>query len=142
MGYLYYTKRVDGAVLIITLLLMLVITILGLSIFETSLLQNKMQQNFSDKMLSFQYAENALRLAKKQIESNPGKIGDHTADFSFEIKPFRDKTCQNKNCYLITAIGKKHYAVTTLQELYMVESVLQPDGSKTIKRTSLFWKEL
>ncbi len=56
-----------GASLIVVLILLLVMTLLGLSILRGTLLEERMSSNLYDRSLSFQSAEGALREAEAAI---------------------------------------------------------------------------
>jgi len=53
--------RQSGAALIVSLILLLVMTLLGVSAMQTNVLEEKMAGNFRDRDLAFQAAEAALR---------------------------------------------------------------------------------
>jgi type IV pilus assembly protein PilX len=57
----HYTTRQQGAVLIVSLVLLLVMTLIGISSMQTNTLEEKMSGNYRDKNLSFQAAEMTLR---------------------------------------------------------------------------------
>jgi len=56
-----------GAVLVIAMLLLLVMTLLGVSGVENSLLEERMSGNFHDSYTAMQSAETALRVAEKWL---------------------------------------------------------------------------
>jgi len=60
----------QGSVLIISLVIMLVLTILGVSGMKTSLLEEKMAGNLRDSQLAFQAAEATLKQAEQYIDQN------------------------------------------------------------------------
>jgi type IV pilus assembly protein PilX len=60
----------SGSVLIISLIVMLVLTILGVSGMKSSVLEEKMAGNMRDSQLAFQAAEATLRQAEQYIENN------------------------------------------------------------------------
>ena len=60
----------QGSVLIISLIIMLVLTIVGVSGMKTSLLEEKMAGNLRDSQLAFQAAEATLKQAEQYIEEN------------------------------------------------------------------------
>jgi len=62
--------RQSGSVLIISLIVMLVLTILGVSGMKSSVLEEKMAGNMRDSQLAFQAAEATLREAEQYIEDN------------------------------------------------------------------------
>jgi type IV pilus assembly protein PilX len=59
--------RQRGISLIVILLLLLVMTLIGLAVLRTTLLQERMSANLRDRSLSFQAAEAALRDAEEFI---------------------------------------------------------------------------
>lgn len=60
----------SGSVLIISLIVMLVLTILGVSGMKTAVLEEKMAGNMRDSQLAFQAAEATLREAEQFIDNN------------------------------------------------------------------------
>jgi type IV pilus assembly protein PilX len=60
--------REKGVVLIVALVMLLIMTILGLTALKTSALEERMATHSFDRSLSFQAAEAALREAEEQIE--------------------------------------------------------------------------
>lgn len=61
-------KDQRGVVLVVSLLLLLVMTIIGLASMETSTLEEKMTGNLRDQSLAFQAAESALRDAESWLD--------------------------------------------------------------------------
>ncbi|MEJ1096037.1 MULTISPECIES: PilX N-terminal domain-containing pilus assembly protein [unclassified Pseudoxanthomonas] len=59
----------SGASLIVVLILLLVMTLLGLAVLRTTLLDERMSANLYDRSLSFQTAETALREAEEAIQN-------------------------------------------------------------------------
>ena len=60
--------RQSGISLIIVLMLLLVMTLLGLAVLRSTLLEERMSSNMYDRSLAFQAAEGALRDAEKVIQ--------------------------------------------------------------------------
>jgi type IV pilus assembly protein PilX len=60
-------RRQSGLVLFISLVLLLVLTITGLSGVQTTSLEQRMARNAHDRMLAFQAAESALRDAERFV---------------------------------------------------------------------------
>lgn len=75
-------KRQNGSVLIISLIVMLILTILGVSGMKSSVLEEKMAGNVRDKQLAFQAAEATLREAEKYIDANVVSITAFDTDGS------------------------------------------------------------
>lgn len=59
----------SGVVLAISLIILLLLTIIGLSATQTTALEEKMAGNLRDKSLAFQAAESALRTAELSLPS-------------------------------------------------------------------------
>ncbi|MCP5426739.1 MAG: hypothetical protein H6964_06100 [Chromatiaceae bacterium] len=60
-------KRQRGAVMIAALMILLLMTIFGISTMDTNILEEKMAGNMRDRNTAFQAAESALRAAEKWI---------------------------------------------------------------------------
>jgi type IV pilus assembly protein PilX len=58
-----------GIALFISLVLLLVLTIIGVSAVQTTSLEERMARNSRDRLMAFQAAESALRDAEAQIET-------------------------------------------------------------------------
>lgn len=65
-----FSKRQAGAVLVISLFILVVITLIGVSAIQTTTLEEKMTGNMRDHDLAFQAAESALRDAEINIIEN------------------------------------------------------------------------
>lgn len=126
--------------LIAALLFLLALTLLGIGVFETTLLQAKMAQNFQQQSIALQRAETALQLAELNIDGNKQSYRYDSADFSYYYA-LDSKACSEQQCYLITAIGKDHKAVTTLQAMTVLEFIPLEDGSKKMYKYQLYWLE-
>jgi type IV pilus assembly protein PilX len=85
-------RQQHGAVLIISLIMLLVLTLLGVTSMRTSILEEKMAGNLRDKNLSFQAAESALRdgedllqtlVATSSFDGTSGRLSasDNDPDF-------------------------------------------------------------
>jgi type IV pilus assembly protein PilX len=62
-------RRQDGAALITSLMLLLVLTLLGLAGMQSSLLEERMAGNMGNRNMAFQAAEAALRDAEYYLEN-------------------------------------------------------------------------
>jgi len=62
-------KRKSGAVLIISLIILLLLTLIGATAIQTTSLEEKMAGNLRDKNLAFQAAETALRAGETRLNS-------------------------------------------------------------------------
>lgn len=61
----------SGAVLIVSLIMLLLLTLIGVTAMQTTTLEEKMAGNLRDKSLAFQAAESALRAAELSLSSPP-----------------------------------------------------------------------
>jgi type IV pilus assembly protein PilX len=70
---LYISKPLNsaqhGAVLLISMVVLLILTIVGVSAMRNTVMEEKMVSNMRDKGLAFQAAEATLRVAEKYIEA-------------------------------------------------------------------------
>lgn len=64
------SQRQAGAALLISLILLIVITLVGLAAIGTTILQNKAAANLYDRQVAFQAAEAAMRQAQISITGN------------------------------------------------------------------------
>jgi type IV pilus assembly protein PilX len=65
--------RQNGAILVVSLLLLLVMTLLGLTAMQVTRMEERMAGNTRDLNLAFQGAEAALRDGERQIEDAVGR---------------------------------------------------------------------
>ena len=63
-------QRQRGATLVVGMILMVLLTLLGLTAMGTSLLEERMAANARDRIRAFQAAEAALRLCESAIDPN------------------------------------------------------------------------
>ena len=67
-----HTKHQKGAVLIVSLVMLIIMTLLGISGMNNTVMQERMAGNQRNSTLAFQAAEAALRAAEYEIENNWG----------------------------------------------------------------------
>jgi type IV pilus assembly protein PilX len=68
-GYCLKRHTQKGAVLIVGLLILLIMTIIGVTTMQTTRVEEKMAGNVRDRSLAFQAAESALRQAEDYVEN-------------------------------------------------------------------------
>lgn len=78
-------KQQDGAVLIVGLIMMFVMTLISVSSISSSVLQTQMSTNYRDRQVAFQAAEAALRQGERLA-------ANYTAEADFST------TCANGLC--------------------------------------------
>ncbi len=66
-------KHQSGVVLAISLIMLVLLTLIGLSAMQTTTLQEKMSGNMLDKNIAFQAAESALKAAEASL-AGPGAL--------------------------------------------------------------------
>jgi len=64
-----------GSALIISLVILLVLTLIGITGMQTTVLEEKMSGNFRDKNIAFQAAESAMRDAENVSKGRNGHVG-------------------------------------------------------------------
>jgi type IV pilus assembly protein PilX len=74
-----FRKRETGVALFISLVLLLVLTIIGVSAVQTTSLEERMARNSHDNVLAFQAAEAALREAENFLRLNINSTAGFTA---------------------------------------------------------------
>jgi type IV pilus assembly protein PilX len=93
-------KREQGVVLFMTLVMLLIITVLGLSSVQTTSMQERMARNSRDSNLAFQSAEAAIKAAEAVvqdyvIEENFDDLVDSTAGLFYEASYNETQNWQN-----------------------------------------------
>ncbi|MBN2700612.1 MAG: hypothetical protein JXR29_04080 [Methylothermaceae bacterium] len=86
-----FSSNQRGAALVISLLMLLVMTVIGVAAMQTNLLEEKMAGNFRDMNLAFQAAEAALRDAESDI-TPPSRVSGLTHFTSTCINGLCDAT--------------------------------------------------
>lgn len=82
--------RQRGISLVIVLMLLLIMTLLGLAVLRSTLLEERMSANLYDRSLSFQAVEGALREAEAAIAANPVEPAAAAACDGNGVCPARD----------------------------------------------------
>jgi type IV pilus assembly protein PilX len=77
MNKITVLKKQTGAILVVSLIMLLVMTLMGLSGMQTTSLQEKMSSNMRDQNIAFQAAESVLRDAEADIVSS-GRVSGLT----------------------------------------------------------------
>lgn len=65
-----FIQKQSGSVLIISLIILVAMTLIGITAMRTSVMEEKMTGNMRDKELAFQAAEATLREAEQYIQDN------------------------------------------------------------------------
>lgn len=78
-------KKQDGAALLVCLIILVLVTLIGLTTMKSSVLQEKMSGGNSDKTLAFQAAEMTLRDVEKHIRTSVTSVSGFTAGCSASL---------------------------------------------------------
>ncbi len=127
----------SGVALVVSLLLLLIVTLIGVSGMQTTVLEEKMAGNFKDKNIAFQAAEAALREAEADAATLNGHTG-MTSDCSGGLcyngtngTPLADMEAYIKN-------GSGKSATSVISSLPPPQYLI--DGIKTRPAGSASWR--
>jgi len=107
-------KRKSGAVLIISLIILLLLTLIGATAIQTTTLEEKMASNLRNRNLAFQAAESALREAVTTLCPAP-LSPDHCVAVPTAIQPLTNKTitsCANGLCPYSSSVTPEFYSTS------------------------------
>lgn len=85
-------RRQEGAVLVVCLVILLVMTILGVSNMESTSTQLKMASNNQSRQIAFQAAETALAKVERGLQLNGYNVEE------FQSCAANTSTCYDQNC--------------------------------------------
>lgn len=88
-----FSARQDGAILVVSLLLLLVMTVLALTASQTTRLQERMAGNARDLDLSFQASEAGLRGAENRIDDSLAPKGKQDLVKCLQNDEFDPEVC-------------------------------------------------
>ena len=128
----------SGAVLLLTLLFLFVITLLVSNSIENSLLETKMSANGYYKAMAWEVAETGLRIAEARIS---GKVIEGSVGAQYHIKLLKTDTCgraryqiTSRGCYQ----GVQRVLVSEYDELNRASSVA---CKREIASRRVLWEE-
>jgi len=78
-------RRQRGVVLIVSLILLMILTLIGVTAMQTSSLEERMAGNALDKHLAFQAAEAALRAAENELDKSIDAVQEFTTGYLGEL---------------------------------------------------------
>ena len=87
----------QGALMFVTLIILLIVSVLGISTMDTTGLEMKMSSNSRDQQQAFEAAEYALSWAENDIQTN-SYSGDQLSSVNCGTTCF-DPTCSNGYCF-------------------------------------------
>lgn len=135
-----YTQ--GGAALIVSLLMLMVMTLIGVTAMQTNLLEEKMAGNFRDTNLAFQAAEAGLRDAEADIVSRVSGLSGFNSSCSNGLcdatgglsEVWEDGTKGPNGVSLGTYTGTAAIAQVACQPRYWIEGYqVWPPGSSSWK---------
>lgn len=94
-------KCQSGAVLVVGLIIMLLMTVVGLAAIRGSNMQEMMAGNMRDRNLAFQAAEAALRVAEQRLEDNPNLVFNNTNGLYVDLNQPRPSAEENGSPLLL-----------------------------------------
>ncbi len=134
-------SRQSGIALIVSLLLLIVITLVGLAAIHGTITQQQMAANFYDRQVAMQSAEAAIRVAQSIVQANPAStfIRDcsPTAATACQGNPFTDDALPSAAIQTVatgTATGqftKSAVAASQLQFVVQNMGAFQDPNAKT-----------
>ena len=77
MKYSYNKKQQSGVVLVISLIMLLLLTMIGITSMQVNILEERMAGNSRDQNIAFQAAESTLKEAETFILNNPTDIATY-----------------------------------------------------------------
>lgn len=131
----------SGAVLVVSLLILLVMTVIGVTGSRSTVLEERMAGNMRDKELSFQAAEAALREGEKWVEpfaSAPEPVADCTSPpcdlWTADSTAIDDLESKNLTFWqtqgtTFGSAGIQEFSDAAVDPLYIVEEFYESPGS-------------
>lgn len=86
-------RRERGAILIITLMFLVLLTIVGVASISSATLEEKMAGNLREQYTAFQAAESALRDAEIDLETGIGGAGNRDAAITLGVASYFATPC-------------------------------------------------
>jgi type IV pilus assembly protein PilX len=124
--------RQRGAALVVSLILLVVITLVGLAAVGTTILQNKAASNQYDRQIGFQSAEAAMRVASALLPNNPKLVARNcqTGGTVCYANPFADPNLPSGSINTVTTGSGSDTtftasAVAAMQPQFVIESLGQ-----------------
>lgn len=117
-------RRQSGAALLITLILLLVLTLLGVSSMQSTTMQERMSGNTRDREVAFQAAEAALRAAESWLEAQAVPPQSGTAAYVYgEADPDQDPQWEQVDWSDDSAVGTLAIDGTYDEARYIIEEM-------------------
>ena len=129
-----------GVALVVSLVLLILVTLIGLAAVRGTTMQQRMTANFYDRSIAFQSAEAALAAGATALEAgttnirNCGQGGSACA-----ANPFLDSTLPNANIVTVTSATFAKAANAVEQPQFVIENMgtfLDPDSATGFGQTA------
>jgi len=129
------SKKQNGVVLVVSMIMLLLLTIMGISGMQTTSLEEKMAGNLRDRNIGFQVAEAALRhgeqfvvdgnanananmICQRQVDEDDRDFRDRCIDEGKQQGPFDIPVASNLNTAELTLSAQPTYTITLLAVNY------------------------
>lgn len=114
-----------GVALVVSLILLIVITLVGLAAVSGTIMQNKMASNQYDRQIAFQSAASALRVASDRLLNHPDEIARNCRAGGVIClpNPFSDPNLPDDSVHTVTTTDFTASTVATGQPQYVIESL-------------------
>lgn len=103
----------NGAVLIVALIMLVIMSIIGLDSMQSTLLEEKMSHHVKDKNYAFQSAEAALLAGENEIATTTPSVGNHvySAATDMATQVTTASTWTGTNSQLVTGTTNQRYVI-------------------------------
>lgn len=127
VGALMVRRAEQGMVLVISLLMLLVVTVLGLAAISGTTLQNRMAANQYDRQLAFQAASSALKIATQKIVDDPGLVARNCQIDAVQCQanPFDDQNLDSADIHTVSTTDYTPSGALLGTPQYVIENMGQ-----------------
>lgn len=125
----HFHARQRGFILVVTLVLMLLISMVGILVVQGTAMQNRLANATYDRQISFQNAEAALRVAANEVVSQPNLVARNcqSGGVICQTNPFNDPNLPSGSIHTVptgsTAGDYTANAVSTGQPQFVIENM-------------------
>ena len=92
--------------------------------------------------MHLEQAETALILAENSIDGTQAKGFGGSDNARYEFEQLNSADCKKKKCYFIRAMGNGRKAQCKLKVVFVLQPIVQPDGTMLLRKYALSWREL
>lgn len=119
-------KTQQGMALFVSLIFLLILTILGVSSMQTTVLEEKMAGNFNDQNRSFQASESALRVAEswlRELTAKPAESASPSATQVWKVMNASDNVCSTDDAMWWIHCDEAWWSANAVQPTLGLENV-------------------